>query len=228
MSWFDEVTGSNERERQSWRDSYNGGRAAGDWTGNTNARLDSERDRFQGATWSGSSSQPSALELARSMVGRGVASVTSGTGSTGTGPGNPGVTTAAPRKSSGGNLTFAPGGVGPTRQAAGMLPKDKQLERIGNGGPQESWGAISDIGWVNTGTGYLPVPSSDVKERLEDNVFLESLWFARNYVMPHVGLSEYPRPEFLDPAYSHFDAWSGEWRHGTQTRSGGVRTGGGF
>lgn len=63
--WFDRVTGSNEYERQSWRDSYNGGKAAGDIFGNTNARLDSEREAFQGATWSGSSSEYSALEVAQ-------------------------------------------------------------------------------------------------------------------------------------------------------------------
>lgn len=63
--WFDRVTGTNDFERQSWRDSYNGGNAAGDLTGNTNARLSEERDSFQGATWSGSSSEYSALELAQ-------------------------------------------------------------------------------------------------------------------------------------------------------------------
>lgn len=63
--WFDRVTGTNDYERQSWRDSYNDGEAAGDWTGNVNARLESERDNFQGATWSGSSSEYSALELAQ-------------------------------------------------------------------------------------------------------------------------------------------------------------------
>lgn len=97
MSWFDQVTGSNEYERQSWRDSFNGGMAAGDWTGNTNARLAAERDAFQGATWSGSSTQPSALQLAKSMVGTGPAlgAVASGHGSSGTGPGN-GVVATAP------------------------------------------------------------------------------------------------------------------------------------
>ncbi|QCS37263.1 hypothetical protein [Tortoise microvirus 77] len=64
-SWYDKVTGTNDYERQSWRDSYNGGRAAGDLTGNVNRQLDRERDAFQGATWSGSSTQPSAVELAQ-------------------------------------------------------------------------------------------------------------------------------------------------------------------
>lgn len=55
--WFDKVTGSNDYERQSWRDNYNGGRAAGDWTGNNNARIDAERASHDGGTHSGSSFQ---------------------------------------------------------------------------------------------------------------------------------------------------------------------------
>lgn len=106
------------REQQSWRDSYNGGQAAGDWTGNTNARLDSERDRFQGATWSGSSSQPSALELARSFVGSGQSGGTNGRGPTGTGAGHEAV---VPRKSSGGNLTFSGTGAGAGAVLVGPL-----------------------------------------------------------------------------------------------------------
>lgn len=83
----EQTGGRSEYEKQSWRDSYNGGRAAGDFTGTTNARLDAEREAFQGATWSGSSSQPSALELAR-FIG----TIGPGTG----GAGTPGAATAGP------------------------------------------------------------------------------------------------------------------------------------
>ncbi|QMV02144.1 hypothetical protein GHV40_11930 [Devosia sp. D6-9] len=85
--YFDRVTGSTEYERQSWRDSYNGGWAAGDWTGNTNARIAAEREAFNGATWEGSSSQPSALEWAR--MGGGLSLPAGGAGASQTaGPGN--------------------------------------------------------------------------------------------------------------------------------------------
>lgn len=83
-------------EQQSWRDSFNGGKAAGDWTGNHNARLDAERAAF-GTTWSGSSTQPSALQLAQSFVGSGpaVGSVAAGgPANSGVGPGNPLISTA--------------------------------------------------------------------------------------------------------------------------------------
>lgn len=62
-SYFDQVTGTNDFERQSWRDNFNGGVAAGDWTGATNARLSSERADNYGATESGSSTQYSAAEV---------------------------------------------------------------------------------------------------------------------------------------------------------------------
>lgn len=67
MSWFDDVAhgGTTEWERQSWRDNFNKGVAAGDFTGGTNARLDAERAAFGGATWTGSSTHLSALDLAR-------------------------------------------------------------------------------------------------------------------------------------------------------------------
>jgi len=98
--YFDRVTGSTEYERQSWRDSYNGGWAAGDWTGNTNARIAAEREAFNGATWEGSSSQPSALEWAR--MGGGLSIPAGGTGVSQTaGPGNPRAGTAGASQGSG-------------------------------------------------------------------------------------------------------------------------------
>jgi len=102
---FNEVTGQSDYERQSWRDSYNGGRAAGDITGNVNRELDRERDAFQGATWSGSSTQYSALELAQRMGGAGQPVAASGSG--------------APKSSGPGNEVVTQGPVTPGRPAGG-------------------------------------------------------------------------------------------------------------
>lgn len=140
--WFDKVTGRSEYERQSWRDSYNGGRAAGDLTGNVNARLDSERDRFQGATWSGSSSQPSALEVAQRGGGRAMLDfymASNGPGPSGVASGR--VTTAGPG---------VPSVVSPASQAplagAGPAPQVKALEAIGPGGPRRKATTVLNIG----------------------------------------------------------------------------------
>lgn len=59
---FAELTGRSDYERQSWRDSYHGGKPAGDWSGGVAARLEWERATY-GATVSGSSREYSASEL---------------------------------------------------------------------------------------------------------------------------------------------------------------------
>lgn len=238
-------------QAQSWRDSYNGGRAAGDFTGTVNNRLDREREAFQGHTWSGSSTQLSALEYAQSRVGETTYGASTGPGpsSGGSGPGSASVNVggAGGGAGSGSRLTLnLPGGPYKPGFSPGVLDwqsplqftnapkidgiKNMPLERTGIGGAQEAPGAISDIGWVNTGTGYIPVPSKDVKDRIEDNIFLETQWFMRNVGAPHLGISPYPKPDFLDPRYSHVDdafGGSGEWRVGGPLIN-GRRTGGGF
>lgn len=148
-----------------------------------------------------------------------------------TGPGNPAAQNDAPRGGPG--RSTGPGGrsvvfLDPNREA--MFPKDVPLKRTGDGGPQESYGAISDIGWARSETGYYPVPSLDVKERIEDGP-MEWHWLLRNQVLPHLGLAPYPRPDFLDPAYSHLNLMYGEWRDGGNPRTtpkGRMLTGGGF
>lgn len=102
QSNFDRVSGTTEFQRQSWRDNFNGGRAAGDITGNVNARLDRERDSFQGATWGGSSAEYSALEVAQIIGARGgvgygnaVPVVAASSGSIATFSGGPATTSGA-------------------------------------------------------------------------------------------------------------------------------------
>lgn len=174
-SWFDKVTGSNDYERQSWRDSYNGGKAAGDWTGNVNARLDQERSDFQGATWSGSSSQLSAIDLARAMAlpqaqqtastGPGVAHAATGNGGAIiTGPGSAAV---ASGRTQGVGASGAVG-VGPRRSSGTtsfQIPMDAptKVMPIYLGGKQ----VAVDRGYSNVG---------DIEERWGDVEFLSPSW----------------------------------------------------
>lgn len=53
-------------------------------------------------------------------------------------------------------------------------------------------GSIADVGFANTGTGLAPIPSQDVKERIEDQIVPESMWALRNYIMPNIGKGEMP------------------------------------
>lgn len=149
MSWFNDVTGTNDYERQSWRDSYNGGRAAGDLTGNVNARLDQERSDFQGATWSGSSSQYSAIELAQRSSGVGQPAANAGAGAS---------------KSSGpGNEVVSQGGVAPSRPAGGSGAASK-LSIFGGTAPLKAAVKDSASGGY-AGVYFEPNPwFSDVQE----------------------------------------------------------------
>lgn len=175
--------------------------------------------------------------------GPGSASAHSGSGGGGSGAGSAGVTTGSGGSGAGSRLVIAapgysrllpeekawsPGAWGRAPEIDGIA--NQPLKRIGIGGFQEAPGAISDIGFVRTATGYMPVPSQDVKERIEDGP-LEWVWMARNQILPHLGLAEYPRPDWLDPAYSHLNLMFGEWRDGGNPRStpqGRMLTGGGF
>ena len=42
-------------------------------------------------------------------------------------------------------------------------------------------GAIVDTGWAKSGEGYAPVPSENVKQRIEDTFGPEFYWMVRNY-----------------------------------------------
>lgn len=64
--------------------------------------------------------------------------------------------------------------------------------------PDARWqepGAINDAGFSRTSGGLYPVPSSDVKERIEDNFWHESAHFLRNNLLPAIS------PKFNDPPY---------------------------
>lgn len=108
--------------------------------------------------------------------------------------------------------------------------ENQPLKRVGTGGQQEALGAISDIGFARTATGWIPTPSQDMKERIEDDMFMQGSFFVRNYLVPmFIGGQEHSvRPDFLDPEYSHYVPALNEWRAGTFTRPSGYRTGGGF
>lgn len=74
----------------------------------------------------------------------------------------------------------------------GPLIENNPLERVSSD-PTNPWtepGAINSVGYARTPTGLQPVPSSDVKNRIEDNLIQEVLWTFRNNVLPSIGLNQ--------------------------------------
>lgn len=62
----------------------------------------------------------------------------------------------------------------------------KPMERTASspGAPWQEPGSMTDVGWATTPTGLIPVPSKDIKERIEDNMPQEWSHFFRNNVAP--------------------------------------------
>lgn len=79
--------------------------------------------------------------------------------------------------------------------------------------PQSEGGAISDVGYARTATGWAPVPSENVKQRIEDNLPQELLHLMRNNILPSIGMNFSP-PPFKAPAGQewHFHVPSQEYR----------------
>jgi hypothetical protein len=77
---------------------------------------------------------------------------------------------------------------------------DEPMRRTGTG-PKASQepGAVSDVGFARTSTGYAPVPSRDVKERIEDNLISEAMWSIRNLLLPNLGKGDPPPKSWKYP-----------------------------
>lgn len=99
-----------------------------------------------------------------------------------------------------GDQNFVPG-----QANSGGPISEKAMERTASmkGAPHSEPGAVTDVGWVKTPTGVVPVPSKDAKERTEDVMPHEYMHFYRNNVLPNFGKG--PKP----PARKgHYWVWS--------------------
>lgn len=58
--------------------------------------------------------------------------------------------------------------------------------------PSTEPGTITDVGHAATNVGFAPVPSENVKQRIEDNLIQELMWSVRNNLMPSFGYNLNP------------------------------------
>lgn len=87
--------------------------------------------------------------------------------------------------------------------------KDVALERTGQArDARHSEGAsIPSVGWAETSDGGLmPVPSQDIKNRIEDQLIPETVWATKHLLGPNLGRGEAPPKSALPKGY---DKW--EW-----------------
>lgn len=97
----------------------------------------------------------------------------------------------------------------PGQSGSGLVPsiKEQPLERVTPhpSSPSQEPGALTDTGYARTQTGLAPVPSKDVKERIEDNLIQETMWALRNNLMPSVSPWHQNPPQV--PVPKGYDAW---------------------
>lgn len=85
-------------------------------------------------------------------------------------------------------------------------------------------GAINSVGFARNADGsYTPVPSNDIKQRIEDNFLLELQWMIRNHLAPALGFNK----SSPGPVPRGYDAWVYDplkmgYRPGTRTFIPGV------
>lgn len=73
-------------------------------------------------------------------------------------------------------------------------------------------GAIVDLGFVRTATGFAPVPSKDVKERVEDMFIPETMWSWRNYGMANLGQNPPPESWLRPGGHWKWSQLAQEWQ----------------
>lgn len=91
------------------------------------------------------------------------------------------------------------------------------LKRTHSARPGIEVGHVNDVGFSRTATGIVPVPSTEVKERIEDQFVPETMWAIRNYASPNLGgVDTKPPTNLLTPAEraAGFNDWY--WHHGYQ------------
>jgi len=118
----------------------------------------------------------------------------------------------AKNNQAGGNPAFPPApGVRYLLDGQGGSPlvKDKPLERTPGapGAMHTEPGAITSVGHaLQPGGGYGPVPSENIKQRIEDNVIQEVLWAIKNNILPSFSPSAQSPPAF-DPGPGKMWMW---------------------
>lgn len=91
---------------------------------------------------------------------------------------------------------------------------EKPAERTHSqpGVPAQEAGMINDYGFVRTPTGIAVVPSTDAKQRIEDQLIPELQWSVRNQLIPAFKGQPPPDPKFYPPP-AGYDDWQWDPRY---------------
>lgn len=98
----------------------------------------------------------------------------------------------------------------PSRQH--VIQKPQEVTRTHPGAPSQEPHEIADLGFARTATGLVPVPSKDMKDRIEDMMLPEFAWSLRNQLLPDYSAS--PPASLLPPGAVkwRYNLSKGEWQ----------------
>lgn len=85
----------------------------------------------------------------------------------------------------------------------GTLVQEKPLEITGRdpSAPYREAGAIPDVGYSRTNTGWAPQFSKDLADRMDENHIGSLMWGWRNYILPNFGLGGQKPGAPLEPGH---------------------------
>lgn len=109
-----------------------------------------------------------------------------------------------------GSTNFIPGQGNSGLQT--VKPSERTASQTGRLAQEAGW--VPDVGYARTDTGMTPVPSQDVKNRIEDQLIPELMWSVRNQLMPNLtGSGSPPLNQLPDGAYGwKWNVWKQEWQ----------------
>lgn len=103
---------------------------------------------------------------------------------------------------------FMPGGSQSVRLGSGVVEKPMERTASYKGKPYMEAGAINSLGFEVTPTGLAPIPSGDIKQRIEDSPY-ELRHAYRNAILPNFGDKSTMPPKAALPKWA--DKW--EWSY---------------
>lgn len=118
---------------------------------------------------------------------------------------------AAPSFPGGDQSNFIPG-----QGNSNVLVKPAERTSSQKGRLAQEAGWTPDVAYARTDTGLVPVPSKDVKERIEDQFIPETMWAIRNQFTPNWSDASAPAKSQLPKGATHWK-WSytdQEWQPG--------------
>lgn len=86
-----------------------------------------------------------------------------------------------------------------------VKPSERTSTQPGRYAQEAGW--VPDVGYARTDTGLAPIPSKDVKERIEDQFIPETMWAIRNQLAPNITGGGAPPKSQLPRGYDYW-RWS--------------------